>query len=267
MNNNVVIDLRTLHEKVEPIIRKVGKFQLSLFRSDRLNVQTKADGSYVCRADIESEKMLKEALHELLPEAGFFAEESGQSGQDVYQWVIDPLDGTTNYVHGIPYFAISVALTHHHETIWGAIFNPIADDFFYAVRGNGAYRNGSRISLMSVDSFDKTMIIVGFPYIKDQEYKNILEHLPQIALGSYAFRHLGAVALDQAYLACGSADGILFCKLGWWDIAAGMLLIKEAGGVVTDFQGKPVDQYYRSYVAGGNQIHRVLLDILKIGSS
>jgi myo-inositol-1(or 4)-monophosphatase len=264
---NTLIDILRLHEQVEPLMREVGRFQLSLFRSDNLNVQTKADGSYVCNADLHSEQMLKQGLYNLFPQAGFFAEESGQSGQSHYQWVIDPLDGTTNYIRGIPYFAISVALTYNGNSIWGAIFNPVANDFFYAVKDNGAYCNGKRLVLNQVANLNKTLIIVGFPYLKQAGYKNILDHLPQIALNLYAFRYLGAVALDQAYLACGAADGLLFCQLGWWDVAAGMLLITEAGGKVSDFQGNLIDQRYQSFVAGGVEIHRALLDILKNGSS
>lgn len=265
MNNQV--DIVRLHEQVEPLMREVGQFQLSLFRSDNLNVQIKADGSYVCNADLHSEQMLKKGLSALLPEAGFFTEESGQSGSGPYQWVIDPLDGTTNYVRGIPYFAVSVALTYNGSSLWGAVLNPIADDFFYAVKGHGAYRNGQRLALNRTVNLDKTLIIVGFSFIKHIAYKNVLDHMPQIALGSYAFRHLGAAALDQAYLAAGAADGLLFCQLGWWDVAAGMLLITEAGGQVSDFQGNQVDQQYQSFVAGGVEIHRALLEILKIGSS
>lgn len=261
------IDILRLHERVEPLMREVGRFQLSLFRTDNLNVQVKADGSYVCNADLYSEQMLKDCLHSILPEAAFFAEESGKSGQGAYQWVIDPLDGTTNYVRGIPYFAISIALTYNGNSIWGAVFNPIANDFFYAVKDNGAYCNGKRLILNRVANFNKTLIIVGFPYIKEAGYKNILDHLPQIALHSYAFRHLGAAVLDQAYLACGAADGLLFCQLGWWDIAAGMLLITEAGGLVSDFQGNQIGEGYQSFVAGEVEIHKALLDILKIGSS
>jgi myo-inositol-1(or 4)-monophosphatase len=262
-----LIDITKLQEQVEPLMREVGRFQLSLFRSDSLKIQIKADGSYVSNVDIHSEQMLKKGLHAICAQAGFFAEESGQSGVGRHQWVIDPLDGTTNYIRGIPYFAISVALTYDGRSIWGAVFNPIANDFFYAVKDHGAYCNGKKLILSQTTNFNKTVILVGLPYIKQDEYKSILDRLPQIALRSYAFRHLGAVALDQAYLASGAADGLLFSKLGWWDIAAGMLLITEAGGQVSDFQGNMVDQRYQSFVAGGVEIHSALLDILKIGSS
>ena len=264
---HIDIDLLALHTQIEPIIRKVGKLQQSLFRSDKLEIQQKSVGSYVCNADLESEKILKDELHKLIGQADFFAEESGESGKGPYHWVIDPLDGTTNYIHGIPYFGISVALTYNYEPIWGAVFNPIADDFFYAVKNYGAYLNGLRLSIEESEQFNKTMIVIGLPYTKNAGYMKILKHLPDIAVRSYAFRHLGAAALDQAYLARGGLDVIFFPRLGWWDIAAGMLLIKEAGGIITDFQGGTVTKDYYSYLAGSRAAHKELLEILKNSSS
>ena len=267
MKKHLDIDLLALQKQIEPIIRNVGQLQLSLFRSDNLEMLLKPDGSYVCKADLESEEILKNALHKIVPQADFFAEESGESGQGPYHWVIDPLDGTTNYIHGIPYFGISVALTYNYEPIWGAVFNPIADDFFYAIKDHGAYLNGSKLSVDESEQFSKTMIVIGLPYTKNEGYMKILKHLPHIAVQSYAFRHLGAVALDQAYLALGGLDAIFFPRLGWWDIAAGMLLIKEAGGVITDFQGRNITKDYHSYLAGSRAVHKELLEILKNSSS
>ncbi len=260
------IDLQTLHTQVEPIIRKVGQLQLSFFRSNSIEIRQKPDGSYVCNADLESEKILKKELYDLV-QAGFFAEESGESGAGPYHWVIDPLDGTTNFIHGIPYFGISVALTYNHEPIWGAVFNPVADDFFYAIKDHGAYLNGSKISVTAADKLSKTLIVIGLPYAKNADYMEVLKHLPRIATQSYAFRHLGAAALDQAYLARGGLDALFFPRLGWWDIAAGTLLIKEAGGIITDFQGKAISKEYRSYLAGSRVAHKELLEILKNSSS
>lgn len=260
------VDLQSLRAQVEPLMRKAGDLQLSLFRSDKLDVRRKADQSYVCNADIESEELLKEGLHKIFDEAGFFAEESGKSeGEAAYHWVIDPLDGTTNYVHGLPYFGISVALTYKYKSIWGAVFNPIANDFFYAIKGAGAFLGDKKLSMHDGRSMRNTMVIIGLPYTRNEGFKKILRKIPEIAKSCYAFRHFGSAALDQAYLARGGLDGIFFPRLGWWDIAAGMLLVTESGGLVTDFEGKEVDYDYNSYLAGSVAVHAELVALLKNG--
>lgn len=262
------VDLKSLRSSIEPLMRKAGDLQLSLFRSDKLQVRRKVDQSYVCNADVESEKMLIKGLTDIFDEAGFFAEESGQSENDAaYHWVIDPLDGTTNYVHGLPYFGISVALTYKYEPIWGGVFNPIANDFFYAYKNGGAYLGDQRLHMPQEGSMRNTMIIIGLPYTQNEGFAKVLKHVPEIARRSYAFRHFGSAALDQAYLARGGLDGMFFPRLGWWDIAAGMLLITEADGKVTDFDGKPIDYDYGSYLAGSQAVHAELLELLKDGPS
>lgn len=255
------IDLLGLRDKVEPLMRKVGQLQLALFRSD-MSVQVKADGSYVCTADLESEALLKDGLHTIIEQADFFAEESGESGNGPYHWVIDPLDGTTNYVRGVPYFCISIALTYNYKPLWAAVYNPIANDFFYAIKGHGCYANGKKISMKQQNQQRKPILIMNLPYVKNANSKKTMDMVSALALSGYAFRYLGAAALDQAYLAYGCFDAILFAGLGWWDIAAGMLLIQEAGGIVTDFQGKEVTYTYASYLAGNSLIHKDMLSTL-----
>lgn len=251
----------TIHQ-VEPIIRKAGEIVLSYFHK-KLTWHEKDQG-FVTQADLESERFLIQELSKVLPEASFFAEESGRSkGENDYCWVIDPLDGTTNFAHGLPYFCISIALTYHNKPIFGVIYQPLLNELFYAQEGQGAYLNGQRISVAQEVPLDKSFLLVGLPYEKDQGYKRVMEHLQQISPRTYAFRHMGAIALDQAYLACGRADGLFFEGLSWWDIAAGILLIKEAGGMVTTYEGDTITITFNSFLAAPKKLYRILLPFFK----
>ena len=248
---------------VEPIMRQAGDLLLSYFRTDKIESKRKSDGSYVCNVDVASETLLKQELSKIVPEASFFAEESGISGNNDYRWVIDPIDGTTNFVHGMPYFCISVAFTYKDEPLWGAVFNPLMNDFFCARKGQGAYLNGSRLEIKPRKEPEKSILVIGLPYTKHAGFMTVVEQIPKVAKQAYAFRHYGAVALDQAYVACGSLDAIFCPRLGWWDVAAGMLLITEAGGLVSDFQGNPVTPAYKSYAAGSPEVQRELLKLFE----
>jgi len=258
------LNLEELRIKAEPVIRQAGQMLREQFGADSLVVERKKDGSYVTAVDLASERILKEGLQPLLPEAGFFAEESGQSGNSELEWVIDPLDGTTNFVHGLPYWCVSVALTIKQRPVLAFVYQPLLDQLFWAVEGQGAYCNEQRMHISHAAQLQKTLVVIGLPYSRDRAFAQMLAHVPSIATQTYSFRYFGAAALDQAYVAKGSLDGICFPRLGWWDIAAGMLLIKEAGGILTDFQGKTLDAGYESYVAGSAQVHAELLEILKM---
>lgn len=249
---------------VTPIIKSAGTILLSHFNTSLERKEKAGDHGFVTKADLESEGYLIKHLQPLIPEAAFFAEESGKRGNTAqgYCWVIDPLDGTTNFAHGLPYFCISVALTQNNVPVFGMIYQPITDELFYATQGNGAYLNGKPLAV-SQSSFDKSVIALGLPYAKDDTFDYLLQRTLAIGRQVYAIRHLGAVALDAAYVAAGVLDGMFFEELGWWDVAAGMLIIEEAGGLVTDFQGKPIDPAYKSFIAGGPDIHKRLQEKLK----
>ena len=252
---------------VEPIIRKAGDILLSYYHK-QLTWKDKQEHGFVTEADVASEEYLIEQLKKLLPETSFFAEESGKQGnqESEYCWVIDPLDGTTNFAYGIPHFCISVALTQHDKPIFGMIYLPLQNELFYAEKGKGAFLNGKRIAVAEQRPLDRTLLLVGFPYVKGHTFLSVMHHLADISPKTYAFRHLGAIAVDQAYVACGRGDGIFFEDLAWWDIAAGLLLIEEAGGVVTTYQGTEVTSSYQSYVGGNRQIHTRLLDFFKVNA-
>jgi myo-inositol-1(or 4)-monophosphatase len=249
-------------ERLEAIIKEAGRIVLS-YLDKRLTFTEKDKSGFVTEADLASERFLIKELGLLLPEASFFAEESGKSGSGAYCWVIDPLDGTTNFAHHIPYFCISVALTYQDRPIVGAIYQPITDEFFYAERGRGSFLNGVKIGVNREHELAKSMVAVGFPYAKNKQFMELLEGVQRILPQAYSFRYFGAVALDLAYVAAGRLDGAFFEGLGWWDVAAGMVLIEEAGGQTSDFQGKEVTPSYVSFLAANQEMHEILLPLLK----
>jgi myo-inositol-1(or 4)-monophosphatase len=248
--------------KVEPIIKQAGSLLLSEFRKP-ISWHEKKDAGIVTAADLASEAFLKKELEKVIPGAAIFAEESGEQKGSDYCWVIDPLDGTGNFSRGIPYFCVSIGLTYKDKPIWGGIYIPLLDEFFYAEKGKGAFCNKKPIRVAEQKPLSKSFIAIGVPYPKDEYYKKVISALSLITPQTYGFRHIGAIAVDQAYVAMGRFDGLFFTELGWYDIAAGMLLIEEAGGVVTTFEGGLVDKSYKTYVTGNPQLHQELLKLIE----
>lgn len=256
------MELNTLAKDAEVIVKKAGEILLSYFRRT-IQVHRKHHGGLVTEADLASENFLKAELGKLLPEAAFWAEESGKSGEAEYHWVIDPLDGTTNFAHGLPYFCISVALTHNHNPIVGIIYQPLLNECFTAVKGEGAFCNNQQIMVSEVKSMAESMIVVGLPYVKSGYYRALLQDFKKVALKSFAVRHFGAAALDLAYVAAGRLDAVFFEKLGWWDVAAGRILIEESKGIITDFEGLPIFPDFISCLASSRSLHQPLQELLK----
>lgn len=240
--------------ELERILHKAGALLLSYYGKALTRVEKQGNG-FVTEADKASEDLLIHELGKLFPQASFFAEESGISGNTntAYCWVIDPLDGTTNFAHGLPYFCISIALTYHNVPVIGAIYNPIMNEFFYAEQGCGAYLNGTRIRVSSPQFFAQSIVAIGIPYGQEERMK-MIQKLLTLGNKAYAVRHYGAIALDLAYVAAGRYDGLIFDHLKWWDVAAGVVLVTEAGGIVSDFKGKALDPQYTSCIAAGNQL-------------
>ncbi|MCK5632916.1 inositol monophosphatase [bacterium] len=254
-----------LKKEVEPIIRAAGKEQLRYFAKARSLVRHEKNGAGFCtKADIESENFLIKELSRVIPGADFFAEESGITGNGEYRWVIDPLDGTTNFAHGLPHFCISVALTHKNIVIFGMIYQPVLDELFWAESGKGAWLNEQKIKVSSPKKLDESFLVVGLPYdVHMGERKDFFNKLCSVVPQAYTFRHMGAVALDLAYVACGRFDGIFFTDLAWWDFAAGDLLIKEAGGQTSEFDGSLITLDSKSYVAGSALTQKALFELLR----
>ena len=253
INNNELL------ARIEPVMRKAGDLIMGYFHNGFTVTEKGSEHEMVTQADVASEQYLMQELTKIMPEADIIAEESGgRPGNRDYCWVIDPLDGTNNFVHHLPYFCISVALTYKGTPIFGAIYQPVLNELSYAFKGGGAFLNGRRIQV-SQPAFDHSVIVFGLPGSKDEIYKQLLHLVTIIAPQSYAIRHFGAVAMDLANIAAGRLDGLFFANLRWWDVAAGMLLVTEAGGIVTDLAGHPVEKNYEWFIAASPGIHDRLL--------
>lgn len=232
---------------------------------ENLQVSRKGPGDFVSNADLQSEKILTEELRKARPNFGFLREESGEEeGIDKsHRWIIDPLDGTTNFLHGIPLFAISIALEHEGRIIAGVIYNPATDDLYTAERGRGAFYNDRRMRVAARDDFHDSVIGTGVPHLGRGKHKPYLEQLEKVMADVSGIRRLGAASLDLAYVAGGRFDGYWEEALNAWDIAAGIIMVREAGGFVTDINGGDKMLENGSVIAGNELIRTRLEKTLK----
>lgn len=254
LHTNGITIPENLAEQVEPIVREAGKILMG-FLDKKHTIVEKEDTSFVTEADFASERFLIKKLQEVFPRAGFLAEESGMSvanggEKGDYQWVIDPLDGTSNFAHRFPYFAISVGLTYKGEPVFGMIYGPYYDEMFYATKGKGAFMNGKRLSLTTdIKPLRKRIVATGGP--ADPTTRKIYAAKCDIIHREVkSYRKMGSAALDLANVAAGRIDALFFGKIGWWDIVAGTVIIREAGGVVTDLGKDTVREGYDYCLAG-----------------
>jgi myo-inositol-1(or 4)-monophosphatase len=218
--------------------REAGRILLAEFQRPQ-RIEYKGEVDLVTEADRRSEQVILERLRQHFPDHTIVGEEGGgQSAESRYRWYVDPLDGTTNFAHGYPCFCISVALVEHTEPIVGVVLDPLRGELFSAVRGEGAYLNNKRIHVSRVPRLDRSLLATGFPSHKRTQNPNI-HYYWEFTLRSHGVRRDGAAALDLAAVACGRFDGFWEFGLKPWDTAAGVLLVREAGGRVTDFTGKP----------------------------
>ena len=229
-------------------------------------VTTKGDINLVTEADIAAENLIIERIRSHYPQHGILAEESGEavlvSGKrSEWKWIIDPLDGTTNYAHGYPCFCVSIALEHAGELEVGVVYDPMRDEMFAAERGRGATLNDRKIHVSSVDELSQAMLCTGFPY-NVRERPDFAREFTNFTMIAQAVRRDGSAALDLAYVACGRFDGFWEDGLSPWDIAAGALLIAEARGRVTNFTDEPLDIYNEQVLATNGLIHNSMMDML-----
>lgn len=220
----------------------------------------------VTEADTKSEEAIIDTIQKYFPDHSFLAEESGikNINNSPYCWIIDPLDGTTNFAHGFPVFAISIALRYEGELAIGAVFDPTRKEFFFAQQGKGAYLNGQQIKTSKCTDLNYAMLATGFPYdVRMSEYGDNLDYFTAFMLKAQAVRRPGSAALDLAYLACGRFDGFWELKLKPWDTAAGVLLVREAGGIAENYLQQPYSIDDHDIVAAGNrsvldQMHNII---------
>lgn len=234
--------------------------------NQKKKVDFKGQVDLVTPFDLKSEEIIFEVINEAFPDHNFLAEEAiSRHSQSDYCWVVDPLDGTTNYAHSLPVFCVSIALTFKNQIITGLVYDPVRKEMFTASQGQGAYLNGRPVGVSKTPEIDKSLLATGFPYDIRSSPDNNLNHFSNFALRAQAVRRCGSAALDLCYVACGRFDGYWEMKLKPWDLAAGALMVKEAGGRVTDFRGRDFEISTREAVASNSQIHQAMLEIIQLG--
>ena len=228
------------------------------------DIQTKQAFDFVTKVDRWSEAVIVKTIKEKFPHHQFLSEETlRQKGDGHYRWIIDPLDGTTNYIHSYPMFSVSIALEYQNAIILGVVFDPLKDELFHAIKGSGAFLNNSEIRVSETGMLEKCLIATGFPFRKKELIDKYLEAFKQIFDKVSDIRRAGSAALDLAYIAAGRVEGFFELNLSPWDIAAGSLLITEAGGRITDFAGGEEYLATGNIVAGNTNAHSEILKIIR----
>lgn len=259
-------EVKEFLEAASAAARAAGALQKERLWSD-FSVDFKGEVDLVTEVDRGCEELILARLKVAYPDHGFLAEESAcQGGSAPYRWIVDPLDGTTNYAHGFPWFCVSIALEHEGQVILGVIYHCMMDELFSAVKGEGAYLNGERIRVSGRLPLRRSLLATGFPYDRTRDNENNFQNFIEFQLAARAVRRAGAAALDLAYVAAGRLDGFWECKLKPWDVAAGSLLVLEAGGEVTNHQGLPYGVYDHRILASNGAIHREMLEVLQKGA-
>jgi myo-inositol-1(or 4)-monophosphatase len=246
--------------------RAAGRIQRAAFGGVQ-RVEHKGEIDLVTAIDRASEKAILAVIGRAFPGHGVLAEESDRrTGDGEHLWVVDPLDGTTNYSRGFPYFCVSVALARAGQVIVAAVYQPLLQELFTAVRGRGAFLNGRQLRVSGQARLDQAFLATGFPYDIRSGRRTNIDHFTNFATRCLAIRRAGAAALDLAYVAAGRFDGFWELKLRPWDIAAASLLIEEAGGRITGLTGRPWRLPVRDIVASNGPVHREMLAVLHNGS-
>ena len=245
--------------------KEAGKILLS-YMGKLEHVEYKGRRDPVSEADKASEKRIAEIIREAFPAHGFLAEEkTSWTGKDKSaRWIVDPLDGTVNYAHGYPHFSVSIAFERDGDLLAGVVFDPVRKDLFSAVKGGGAFLNNKPIRVSGTKKLIKSLIVTGFPYDIESRPKEILEPFNRMVLASQGIRRDGSAALNLCYLACGRFDGYWEMGLKPWDTAAGTLILREAGGVVTNFKGEPFKPEMQEILASNGKIQPEMMETLEL---
>jgi len=246
--------------------RKASKVLIRDFGEiENLQVSVKGPGDFVTAADKKVEKIVIDELQKARPSYSILSEEVGKIDNDKsFKWIIDPIDGTSNFLHGIPHFAISIGLEHEGEIICGTIYDPIKDEMFISEKGNGSYLNNQRIRVSSRSKLKDCIVFTGGPKRDSKDRESALkEYYNFSSKVLIPIRKLGSAALDMAYVAAGRADGFWQRNLNYWDIAAGIILVRESGGFVTDFYGENKFLENKTIIATNSRINKEMIDVLK----
>ncbi len=259
-------ELDSICSRLLPAVEKTAQFLLDerqRFRQE--SVEYKGMNNLVSYVDKEAEKIMVRACREVLPEAGFITEEGTvdpTDGQSSLVWIIDPLDGTTNFVHGLPVFSVSVGLVWQGNPILGIVAHAPERKIFHAREGGGAWCNGRQIFVSKEKKLENSLLATGFPYYDFEQMPQYLSVLDHLMKNSHGLRRMGSSAIDLAYVACGIFDGFFEYNLSPWDVAGGICLVREAGGIVSDFNGTDNALFGKQIVAGG-PVQPALLEAIR----
>lgn len=247
--------------------KEAGKFlKYSVGRVRNIEKKAGEDRNLVSEIDKGSEERIIGIIKRHYPNHAILAEESGASDSSSdYKWVIDPLDGTTNFLHGLPIFCVTIGIEFKGEIVAGVVYDPNLDELFTAEKGSGAFLNGKRLKVTATSKLIDSLLVTGFPYDIAQNPGNAIGHFVNFLLEGQGLRRLGSAALDLSYVAAGRFDGFWEVNLNPWDMAAGMLFVREAGGCVTDFAGEESTIYKKQVLASNGIIHDAMLNVLKKG--
>ncbi|PLX13625.1 MAG: inositol monophosphatase [Marinilabiliales bacterium] len=259
------MNYETLCIKVTKIATEAGNFIRK--EKDHIsaeNVKEKDLHSYVTYVDTETEKLIVSKLENIIPNAAFLTEEETiQNEQKEYTWIIDPLDGTTNYIHGLYPCSVSIALRHNDETVIGVVYEVGHNECFYTWKNGPAYLNGNEISVSGTQSLEKALVATGFPYYDYERLENLLQCLKHFMKNTHGVRRHGSAATDLAYVACGRYEAFFEYSLNPWDVAAGALIVKQAGGIVTDFSGENNYLFGQEIIASNKFVYSEFYKIIK----
>jgi myo-inositol-1(or 4)-monophosphatase len=252
-------------DKAIELIKRAGSFIMGEFtRIGQSDIEHKGFNDLVSYVDKRAEDILIKGLAEILPGSGFLAEEGTVADEKKeYTWIIDPLDGTTNFLHGLPVFGVSVALVRNNKLILGVVHELNRNEIFSAIKGQGAFCNGKRIYVSDKANLSEGLFATGFPYYDFNRMPQYLAILNVFMQKSHGLRRLGSAAVDLAYVACGRFEGFFEYNLNAWDVAAGALIVEEAGGKLTDFKGGDDYIFGREILAAPKAIHNQMLEVIK----
>ncbi len=258
------MNLKELTTKVAEIAEKAARFILK--ESEKFDIsfiESKGKNDFVSYVDREAERIIAEELERLLPEAGFLAEEKIKyPGSGRYRWIVDPLDGTTNFIHGLHPFSISIALEDENEIISGVVLEVSGKEIFTAWKNGGSWLNGKKIQVSRCSALRETLVATGFPYKDFGSLNSYLNCLGFLMENTHGVRRMGSAAIDLAYVACGRFDIFFENNLNPWDVSAGTLLVREAGGTVTDFNGNEKNITGLEIIASNGKVHHEMLKII-----
>ena len=260
------MDIENICKQTIKVVKETGNFiRQESFNLSRNNIETKGLHDYVTYVDKSSEERLTKELTKVLPDSGFITEEDTiEDKTEEYTWIIDPLDGTTNYVHSVPLYSISVALQRNGQTIMGIVYEIVRDECFYAWEGSPVYLNGKPVQVTETKTLNKSLFATGFPYYDYSRIKPYINFFTYLLENTIGVRRLGSAAVDLAYVACGRYDGFYEYSLHAWDVAAGAFLVQQAGGKVCDFSGGKNFIYGAEIIATNHHIHEKFMDKMQL---